>query len=250
LHVLPKGASLAAVASPGQLAVVNVSADGAVVVDRRAKITTDLRAIGGDRLGVPVAFYDGDPQQGGKLFDFQTIPRLRADRPYRLRAFLRAEACGAHTIVVVAGGRATFTPSRASLDLTNATVTVASALREIGGTGELVDRVAAGNVLLVARPGSRADSAVFELRPASDRPSISLQLTERSSGIAEFKLNIDRAVLSRAPRLCSTGPSSATVIETHFEIDDGQHAPVEVAITRPWQRAGRPPRPGSQLKAR
>jgi hypothetical protein len=41
---------------------------------------------------VPVAFYDGDPTLGGKLFHFQVIPRLDPDAPHAMRAFFRPPA--------------------------------------------------------------------------------------------------------------------------------------------------------------
>jgi hypothetical protein len=50
-----------------------------------------------------VAFYDGNPQQGGIIFDIQTIPHLRLNAIYQSRVFFRPQTCGAHNIFVVAG---------------------------------------------------------------------------------------------------------------------------------------------------
>jgi hypothetical protein len=50
-----------------------------------------------------VAFYDGNPQQGGTIFDIQTIPHLRPNTIYQSRVFFRPQTCGARNIFVVAG---------------------------------------------------------------------------------------------------------------------------------------------------
>lgn len=115
-QVLPPNVEGAGAAMPGQLAVEDVSVpDPPIVVDRRARITAMIRAVGGDMDGVPVAFYDGDPAQGGRLFYFQVIPRLSPDRPHKMRAFFQPLICGTHRIVVVAGHETT---GRATADAT------------------------------------------------------------------------------------------------------------------------------------
>jgi len=51
----------------------------------------------------PVVFYDGDPENGGKVIDFQRIPYLEKDSTYALRTYLKPEASGTHNIFVRVG---------------------------------------------------------------------------------------------------------------------------------------------------
>jgi hypothetical protein len=369
------------VGGPGTLTAGMVSAPRVALLDRKARVTAELRAARGPLDGVPVAFYDGDPAQGGRLFDFRHLPHVRAEEPHVVRTLFRPQACGPHTIVVVAGtaatgqvsgrttvavavrpaevveglmtsvrqlevergialgllrklevahkafekaqtsqgrqqvasfeqevagrrgrglsaaqadgllgharllqscpfeadvtptvtalagnasgvgdgtgngrvritGRFTLPAPMSGLDLARARVKVTSLLAESGAAGELVDRVVSGPVELVPRAGGRATSAVFEFQPASARPSMRMDVRRRSDATAEFNLVMDRAVLSRDPLGCSTGPSSATSLTMRFAIDDGQRPPVEVEAVRPWTCAGRAPTPGSELSLR
>src|SRR5262245_14634752 len=74
-YVAPPVAPGAAAPAEGRLAIDGVSVPTSpVVVDTKARITAAIRAVGGDRDSVPVAFYDGLPGQGGRLFHFQVIP--------------------------------------------------------------------------------------------------------------------------------------------------------------------------------
>jgi hypothetical protein len=52
--------------------------------------------------GVLVFFYDGDPEQGGELFDAELIPHIRANDAYVTRVTFQPRTCGAHSLVVVA----------------------------------------------------------------------------------------------------------------------------------------------------
>ena len=151
---------------------------------------------------------------------------------------------------VMLDGRFTLTPAGDNLDLGGAGVTILSLLGEGGGAGELVDRVAAGPVHLVARPGGRSTSATFESQPTSDRPRFRIQIEQRSAGLVDFTLKVDRATLSHDPLLCSSAQPSTTNVETGFVIDDGLHAPVTVATALAWKCVGRAARPGSELQLR
>jgi hypothetical protein len=82
-----------------------------ILLDVKTKISADLSTGNMPLEAVQVAYYDGDPQQGGTLFDVQTIPHLRPFDTYRNRVFFRPQTCGAHTLVVVASPR-TAAPDR------------------------------------------------------------------------------------------------------------------------------------------
>jgi hypothetical protein len=120
-------------------------------------------------------------------------------------------------------------------------VTLQSLLAEAGGAGELVDRLALGPVQLVARTGGKPTSAIFESHPGSARPSFRMEIKQRSPGILEFTLQVDRAVLSHDPGLCSAAKPSTIMLTTSFVIDDGQRPPVMAATAVPWECVGKNP---------
>jgi hypothetical protein len=66
------------------------------------KVRARLRATGADADGISVFFYDGDPRAGGKLFDVETIPRIRRDGVFVAQVLFESRTCGEHRIVVVA----------------------------------------------------------------------------------------------------------------------------------------------------
>lgn len=53
--------------------------------------------------GLMVDFYDGDPAAGGKLFDVERIPHIRANDKYLTAIKFRTNTCGSHRIFVKAG---------------------------------------------------------------------------------------------------------------------------------------------------
>jgi hypothetical protein len=53
--------------------------------------------------GVTAVFYDGDPQQGGKAFDAERIPHLRAGDTYEVKVRFRPQVCGQHRVFVSVG---------------------------------------------------------------------------------------------------------------------------------------------------
>jgi hypothetical protein len=69
-----------------------------------ATITATLAAssdVGHD--GVHVAFYDGDPAQGGEAFDANLVPHIRPGDVYATEVSFLPRTCGPHQIFVVAG---------------------------------------------------------------------------------------------------------------------------------------------------
>ena len=147
-------------------------------------------------------------------------------------------------------GALTLSPASGKLDLGKGTLRIERLLAETRGTGELVDRVAAGPVELIARPGGKPTSATYESSPAAGRPSFRMNLKQRSGGVVEFTLKVDRAVLSHDPSRCSAVQPSTTNLLTSFAIDDGLHGTLTVAATRRWECVGREPQSPSELKLR
>jgi hypothetical protein len=151
--------------------------------------------------------------------------------------------------VKIAGAFA-LTPSSGRLDLGKARVSIQNLLAETGGAGELVDRVAAGPVELIARAGGKPTAATYESAPGGDGGSVRMEMKQRSGGVVEFSLKVDRAVLSHDPALCTAARPSTTDLHTRFVIDDGLHSGVGVATTRRWECIGRQPQAPSELKLR
>ena len=114
--VAPKQQPLAeARAAPGQLVLAGIEVESdrgrgrsrgrghrppeeELLLEQRNTVTVKVQNTAGTPLvAVPVVFYDGDPQQGGRVFDVQHIPRLRANASYALRTFFIPTTCGDHT---------------------------------------------------------------------------------------------------------------------------------------------------------
>jgi len=103
-YVAPRQTPDAVPPARGHLAIVDVTVpDTPVMTGQKALIAVELRAAGGSLDGVPVIFYDGDPSQGAKVFSFQHVAHINPDEPHIVRALLRPEWCGTHTILVRAG---------------------------------------------------------------------------------------------------------------------------------------------------
>lgn len=147
-------------------------------------------------------------------------------------------------------GTFVLTPAAGGLDLGNARVSIHSLLDETAGAGELVDRVAAGSVQLIARAGGKPTAATYESVPAGARPSFRMEMKQRSGGLIQFTLKVDRAVLSREPLLCTAARPSTTELVTRFAIEDDVHPALAIATTRRWECEGGPPQAPSELKLR
>ena len=50
-----------------------------------------------------VDFYDGDPAAGGRIFDIERLPHIRANDSFQVKVNFRSNACGSHRIFVKAG---------------------------------------------------------------------------------------------------------------------------------------------------
>ena len=89
---------------PGRASVdigkVDLSASRITPQDTIA-VSATLLASGVDASGVSANFYDGDPEQGGRLFDVERIPHIAQDEPYSVQASYRTNTCGTHELFVV-----------------------------------------------------------------------------------------------------------------------------------------------------
>lgn len=74
-------------------------------VENRITLMARLKAGEQPSGHISVAFYDGDPKRGGKLFDVQRVSQIASGSIYSLRGSYTPDACGPHTIFVVAQGR-------------------------------------------------------------------------------------------------------------------------------------------------
>jgi hypothetical protein len=107
----------AAVSASGGLAIEDLSAPGQpLLLDHKVRLTARLRS-GETRSGpVLVAYYDGDPRHGGRVFDVHHVSHLAPNDTYHTKAEYRPQACGEHTLVVVADP-ASGTPSTARVSV-------------------------------------------------------------------------------------------------------------------------------------
>jgi hypothetical protein len=74
-------------------------------IGRSERIVVDLSLVTGDQPvdgGTTVRFYDGDPRKGGKAFDLERIPYLRARDSYRVSVPFASDQCGPHHLFVAA----------------------------------------------------------------------------------------------------------------------------------------------------
>ena len=72
---------------------------------RGERIVVDLSLVSGDEPiegGTTVHFYDGDPSKGGKAFDLERIPYMRARDQYRVTVPFVSDQCGPHHLFIAA----------------------------------------------------------------------------------------------------------------------------------------------------
>ncbi len=67
------------------------------------EVSTLLRTRARSASGVSVVFYDGDPTKGGKAFDAERIPHIRARDAHEVKVPFRSNSCGDHQIFVTVG---------------------------------------------------------------------------------------------------------------------------------------------------
>lgn len=102
-HFYIAGQTLSRGSALGALAIDRlVVSPTPLLVDQKAQVTAQLRTDAQRSGPMLVAYYNGDPQQGGKAFDVHHISHMRANDTYLSKASFRPQTCGEHTIVVVA----------------------------------------------------------------------------------------------------------------------------------------------------
>lgn len=65
-------------------------------------LKVNVRSTAGEREGVVVTMYDGDPDEGGKPFDMEMLGYVAADEDYHVRVPYRGRERGRHELFVVA----------------------------------------------------------------------------------------------------------------------------------------------------
>ncbi len=65
------------------------------------EVSGTLSTSGAPISGVSATFYDGDPQEGGRVFGVERIPYIAADTSYDIATTYRTNACGTHQLFVV-----------------------------------------------------------------------------------------------------------------------------------------------------
>jgi hypothetical protein len=104
--ILPVSSGAVAAAPPGELALdlLNVSAEK-TVLGEPVVVSAQVVSLGAATPGATVVFSDGDPLNGGTVFDAEWLPHIRADDAHFVRVNYNPETCGAHEIFVeVTGG--------------------------------------------------------------------------------------------------------------------------------------------------
>ena len=95
---LPANAALDSAQTAGSLKSISLTADPQLSLEQRARLGATLQAAGGPVGPVNIAYYDGNPAQGGTLLDVQKIQHMDADATYAHRTFFTPETCGTHTL--------------------------------------------------------------------------------------------------------------------------------------------------------
>jgi hypothetical protein len=77
-------------------------------------VSTGVDAEKDDVLGVTILLYDGDPEDGGTLFDVERVAYVRANNDYAVLTHFYPDKCGRHKVFVVAGKGTPFEQVRSS----------------------------------------------------------------------------------------------------------------------------------------
>ncbi len=100
------GATLGSTAGSLDIGKVDVSANQVTPRDT-VVLSAMLSARGGAASGVSVNFYDGHPQQSGRLVSVERIPHIAEDGEYLVQTTYQPNTCGVHQLfAVVNRGRA------------------------------------------------------------------------------------------------------------------------------------------------
>jgi len=84
-----------------QLTNLEVSSGQKAELDQEVAVSTGLRAGSSPIPGATVIFYDGDPKDGGQIFDMEHVPYVRANDTLEVEVPFRTEVCGVHDLYAV-----------------------------------------------------------------------------------------------------------------------------------------------------
>jgi hypothetical protein len=119
--IVPKDytAGIAATAPRGRMLDRAALATEATRLFSPVVVSADVVSRGAPEVGPTVVFYDGDPENGGKAFDVELLPYIRAGGRHFVRATYHPETCGTHEIFleVTGGPRGTGDTAALSLDV-------------------------------------------------------------------------------------------------------------------------------------
>ena len=101
-HILPRGTLLAATPSDGSLQSITLSTVSQTLRQQRTQLSAKLNAAGASVRHVDIAYYDGDPANGGKLLDVQGIAYMDPGATYAHQTFFTPQTCGVHTLYAAA----------------------------------------------------------------------------------------------------------------------------------------------------
>ncbi len=237
----------------------------------RAEVFSHVRSHGAATPGMSVHLSEGDPDNGGRIFDVEQLAHIYGDDDHIVHVSYSPSRCGTHdiSVEVFAGGglnheshtsvvvpcepalrkvngqgrklgslKASMSISAtleddAPIDLRNVELTVESLLDELGEGGELVRSLAERSepLTLVASHGASQNSAWFA-RPKGEKPLNWLHLRRRNG---EILLDVDLSFeLIDRPIACGGNPAR-TELQTSLLLDDGHNPPLRLVFDPRWE---------------
>lgn len=102
-YIAPQGSLPGSSQSPGSLESADLITFPQAALDQQVPVEITIHAgTGGPADHVNVAYYDGDPANGGSLLDFQQISHIAPGMLYTHRELFTPDSCGVHTIYATA----------------------------------------------------------------------------------------------------------------------------------------------------
>jgi len=75
--------------------------DSRVTLTANVSVSATVTAEGADARTMSVNFYDGDPKEGGRMFEMVRIPHIPEGNRYKVVASYRPHTCGTHELFAV-----------------------------------------------------------------------------------------------------------------------------------------------------
>ncbi len=103
--ILPAGNGAVADTGPGELTVDFLTViPTQTVLGEPVVVSAQVISQGSASPGATVVFSDGDPENGGEVFDAELLPHIRADDTHFVRVNYNPDTCGIHEIFVEVTG--------------------------------------------------------------------------------------------------------------------------------------------------